>query len=391
MITVTTSQDNYRRLRLRFRTTVRANPLSSLLLNRRRSFAVALGLACSAVALSFSPGWFLSHRLENSGETRHYQFASAIGETLLCDRISWAAHREHNLLFAGGGQSYYRSDCYEQVALARHNPSICWRVRPLIDFSPVSYGYSAWACRRRSLKRESPNGGPHDQDLVATLERFGYDIDKLHLTGVIEPAINVENVYRDLESNPAVIERAKYQLSTNVNSLQAGDTGYLAELVAIATTNSAWCNRVPAEQSIDSGFFREWCFRVVAYNAKDPQICQRMQPASMDPKVIYNIAHGMRREIAEQLSPRSGCEWEARNAATGRSAGRRGADVPGNMRQTLRLIGIVGATIPSARDWSESQRAQYYDRFLAEVGPDNHDAAHTAARQQLLKHLLSEP
>ena len=103
-------------------------------------------LGALALCLSYTPGWSAGQRAPTEHETVLYYFAENLGETVLCDRISWAAFQSYGALFGGGGSSRWRSDCYERVAQARHDPSICWNVRPLVDLDPLSTGYSALAC-----------------------------------------------------------------------------------------------------------------------------------------------------------------------------------------------------------------------------------------------------
>ena len=71
---------------------------------------------------------------------RAARVAQNVGDPRLCDHISWAAYARYSVIFGGGGASYDRSDCYERVAKARHDPSVCWRVRPLVDLDPLSRG-----------------------------------------------------------------------------------------------------------------------------------------------------------------------------------------------------------------------------------------------------------
>jgi hypothetical protein len=354
--------------------------------------AAAIATVIGAV-LSFSPGSFRPHRLEIPHETLLYYFAQEIGEPALCDRISWAAYRSYSIMFAGGGASYFRSDCYEEVAEARHDPSVCWKVRPLVDFDPISPGYSALACRRRTLRQEI-GGIALDHDvMIHTFDRLGYDIDQLYMEGVIEPAVKIEDVYRGLEKNPLAINRAQQQLAAAGHStLVDDDASYLADLAAIATSDPKWCEHIPARQALnqEQAQFRDWCYLTVAKNTQDVRICERMTPAAAEPKVIDAESHGMRPQIAEQLSLHAQCRSIERDIAF-RTRVRYGPELPADPRQIQRIIADLGVAIPLARDWPPAEKAAYYQRFLFSLDPRFQDQVHNAARARLLHKLLALP
>jgi hypothetical protein len=276
--------------------------------------------------------------------------------------------------------------------MARGEPSVCWKVRPLVDVDPLSAGYSALACRRRVLAHEHPSGALENKVLLRTFARLGYEVDQLHLEGVIEPAIRIVDVYRGLERNPAAVDRAMQHVRAPAPSLTGDDASYLAHLSAIAKGDANWCAYIPADLEVnqEQAPFRDWCYYTLAANARDVRICERMRPAAADPKVINAKAHGVRPEIAEQLSLSSQCGVLARGTVPG-SPLRYGAELPADPKQMLRLIAEVGVSIPSARDWPEQEIAAYYRRFLFELRPQNRDAVHDAARARLLRGLLSLP
>jgi hypothetical protein len=352
---------------------------------------VAVVATAIGAALSFSPGSLRSHRLQAAHETLLYYFAQEIGESALCDQISWAVYQRYNMFFAAGGASYFRSDCYERVAEARHDASVCWKVRPLIDFDPISPGYSALACRRRTLQRDSSGIGLDSVTLVRTFERLGYDVDHLYLEGVIEPAVKTEDVYRSLEQSPTAIGRAQHQLTAAPGPALVGDdASYLADLAAIGTADPKWCRYIPAGQALDrqQAPFRDWCYFAVAKNTQDVRICERMTPAAAEPKVIDAESHGMRPDIAEQLSLHAQCRAIERNVALGTQL-RYGPELPVDSRQTQRLIATLGVPLPLASNWPTSEIAAYYQRFLFSLDPSYHDEVHNAARARLLRKLLA--
>jgi len=362
-----------------------------------KPFKWILGLAAVAtvigVALSFSPGSLRPHRLQTAHEMLLYYFAQEIGEPALCDHISWAVYQRYNIFFAAGGASYFRSDCYERIAEARHDASVCWKVRPLIDFDPISPGYSALACRRRTLQRYSTGIGLDNGVLIRTFERLGYDVDHLYLEGVIEPAIKIDDVYRGLEQNPVAIGRAQQQLTAALSpELLGDDASYLADLAAIGTADPKWCGYIPVRQALSrqEAPFRDWCYLTVAKNTQDIRICERMTPAAAEPKVIAAESHGMRPEIAEQLSLHAQCRGIERDIAFGTHL-RYGPELPADSRQTQRLIAALGVTMPLASNWPASEIAGYYQRFVFSLGPSYHDDVHNSVRARLLRKLLALP
>jgi hypothetical protein len=356
-------------------------------------FGVAAVATVIGVALSFSPGSFRSHRLQTAHETLLYYFAQEIGEPSFCDQISWAVYQRYSILFAAGGASYFRSDCYERIAEARHNASVCWKVRPLTDFDPISPGYSALACRRRTLQRYSTGISLDSGLLIRTFERLGYDIDRLYLEGVIEPAIKIEDVYRGLEQNPAAVGRAQQLLTAAPDPALVGDdTSYLADLAAIGTADPTWCGYIPVGETLgrQQAPFRDWCYLTVAKNTQDVQICERMTPAAAEPKVLAAESHGMRPDIAEQLSLHAQCRAIERDIVFGTHL-RYGPELPADSHQTQRLIATLGVAMPLASNWPASEIAAYYQRFLFSLDPSYHDEVHNAARARLLRKLLALP
>jgi hypothetical protein len=346
-----------------------------------------------AATLSFSPGSLRFHRLQTPHETLLYYFAQEIGEPSLCDQISWAVYQRYNIFFAAGGASYFRSDCYEQVAEARQDASLCWKVRPLVDFEPISPGYSALACRRRTLQHHISGIALNNDVMICTFQRLGYDIDHLYLEGIIEPAIKIEDVYRGLEKNPAAVARAQQQLKAAQNTgLVDDDASYLADLSAIATADPKWCEYIPAGQDLSQqkALFRDWCYYTVAKNTRDVRICERMTPAAAEPKVIAAESHGVRPDIADQLSLHAQCRSIERDVAFGTHI-RYGPELPADPQQTQRLIATLGIAMPLASNWSASEKAAYYQRFLFSLDPRYRDEVHNAARARLLRKLLALP
>jgi hypothetical protein len=378
-----------------------------MLLKRQHWIAVVAGsLGVTGFILTSSPGTFLSATRETNEEDIFFYFAQQLGEPALCNRIRWSVFERYNVTFGGGGASYMRSDCYERVAQTRHDASICWKVRPLVEFSWVSPGYSTAGCRRRTLARENVFTALDDALLVRTFERMGYDIARMPTRGVFPPPIRLPDVYRGLEHDSAAVARAG-QLLRPPGPARAGvpeapeDRNYLAHLVAVARADPGWCDEIDRTSTESSGIhpFHEWCLYTLAQNAGSSQICARMRPAAEDRKTIEAKAHGVRPAIAEQLSLRADCESIERNRALAPTNIHYSPELPPGAVQIRRVLDVLGVAIPPAHDWPIDQRATYLNHFLFAlshesyaVGEDASDeAARVATREELVRRMLALP
>jgi hypothetical protein len=382
-------------------------------LRRRRSLLLA-GLAFAAailVVIGATPGTFMVRRPASEYERVLYYFAQNVGEPNLCDHISWAAYARYSVMFGGGGASYDRSDCYERVAEARYDPSVCWRVRPLLDLNPLSSGYSALSCRRRTRARYQAGIALNDALLIRTFERMGYDIDQMNIHGLIPPAIRLRDVYISLPHDPAAIAQATRLLTSPDNALTADDRRYLSQLSAVATENPQWCESIPQAGAINdpSAPARDSCYLEVAYNSGDVRLCDRMTPAALEPKVQEAKAQGVRGEIAEQLGLHGDCLRISKRVGPVHPYG---PAIPGDDAQTLRLLAALHVAVPRAHDWTENQKAIYFRNFLFALWPKRapspgerthraaapeaaeeatKDAARDQAREQLVVRLTELP
>jgi hypothetical protein len=316
---------------------------------------------------SYAPGWWMTHRPANEQETVLYYFAQNLGEPALCGRISWSAYQSYSVLFGGGGASYFRSDCYERVAQARHDASFCWRVRPLVDLDPLSSGYSALSCRVRTRARHSTGIGLSDVQLVRVFERMGYDIDAMPVDGLMPPAIRLRDVYYGLERNPAAVTRARQLLTSPDPPLTSADRSFLAQLAAVVTKDPHWCEQVPPSVPVGlSAPSRDRCYLEVAYNTHDVRLCQKMTPAAQEPAVRDAVAHGVRANIAEQLGLHGECIRIATHVGPWPHYG---PAAPDPDEQTRRLLAALQVPLPRARDWSINEQSIYFGNFLFALWP----------------------
>jgi hypothetical protein len=356
-------------------------------LRRRRSLLLA-GLAfvgAILVMIGATPGTFMVRRAATEYETVLYYFAQNVGEPSLCDHISWAAYARYSVLFGSGGASYDRSDCYERVAEARYDPSVCLRVRPLVDLDPLSSGYSALSCRGRTRARYHTGIALDDALLIRTFERMGYDIDQMSIYGVMPPAIRLRDVYIGLHHDPAAIAQAKRLLTSPDNALTADDRRYLSQFSAVATEDPHWCASIPQSAAINdpSAPSRDLCYLQIAYNSGDVRLCDRMTPAPLEPKVQEAKAHGVREEIAEQLGLHGDCLRISKRVGPVRAYG---PAIPADDPQILRLLAALHVGVPRAHDWTENQKAIYFRNFLFALWPkrplDRGEGAHQAAARE---------
>jgi hypothetical protein len=365
---------------------------------RRRLLLAAAIAALVCLALSHSPGRFVPSRLATQREDVLYNFAEQTGEPALCDQISWRVYRHYSLMFAGGGGSYMRSDCYERTAEARQQPSLCWKVRPLVDFEWPSPGYSALACRRRTLRHEHSGTALAPEVLVRTFERMGYDIDHMPSDAVFPPAVRPRDVYWSLAKKPEAVSRAEQLLrdpgtGATAAAYQSTDRPFLANFTAIATSDSKWCDYIQPDLYLRSDYpaFRDTCLYELAINTSDPRICARMTPPAQDPKAIQAKQHGVRPDIAEQLTLRADCDRLTRAKAGVPRPLHYSAELPPDLEQTMRLILLLNGSMPSAQGWSLPDKARYFQNFLFGLWPHEHDAIHDAVRAELVRRLLALP
>jgi hypothetical protein len=364
-------------------------PAHSHWASKHRLLATGSVLVVAVLALLTWAPYFGLHRLPSQSESAFSYFAESLGEAALCEKISWEAFQRYSVLFGGGGASFARSDCYESVAVRNHDPAVCWQVRPLVDFNPVSPGYSALACRQRVRQGDRGYVTLAPEVVIRAFTTLGYDVDELHGEGVIEPAIRPSDVYRGLEREPQVVDRVEQALARPDAVLPAEAKDYLAHLAAVDTGDAHWCERIPVNQAVATEDipFRDWCYFTVAFNTLDVRVCKRMTAAAAEAKVIKAKAAGVRPEIAEQFSMHAQCDRVDQRVGPRMHYG---PEVPQDPAQTERLIAALGYPMPRARDWPPYQIAAYYARFLdALQARSPPDPRRDAARAKLIGRLTA--
>lgn len=350
--------------------------------------------ACTLVAavVGYVPAAPWSRRAPSARETTLYFFAQELGEPALCRRISWDAYRSYGSLFGGGGASRWRSDCYERVAEARHDDEFCWEARPFVDLNPVSPGYSALACSRRTQGGYRSGITLPDPALVQAFKELGYELDDMHLEGVMQPPARPSDTYLSLVKDAAVMTRVPALLEHGDPALQGNDRSYLADLAALAGGDAKWCAAIPlAEISVhQQATFRDWCYFTVAYNNGNTRICAAMTPANKEPKVIAAEAAGVQPGIAEQMSLHTQCQ------AVGAYGAKRtylfGPELPTASGQLERLLAVLGAAPQRAGDWPVHKQAAYLREVVTVLAARTPpDSARDTARAELVQKLLALP
>ena len=345
--------------------------------------------ALAAVALDYlaTPPW--SQRAPTSGETTLYYFAQELGEPKLCGRIAWDAYESKGGWFKGGS-SRWRSSCYEQLAISQHAEPLCWEARPYLDLDPSSVGYSAVGCTRRIHGGTPAHLKLSDAEVVQAFRGLGYDLDDMHLEGVIQPPVRPADTYEALLQDPAAVSRARSLLESG--SSQPEDRNYLADLVALADGDAAHCSAIPLTQlSVhQQAPLRDWCYFTVAYNKGDARICAAMTPAAKEPKVIAAEASGVQPGIAEGMSLHAQC---MRSGAYGTQRQYRYApELPTDPDQLLRLLKTLDAAPQRAASWPVEKQAAYLRDVLAALALRTPpDAARDSARSDLVQRLLKQP
>jgi hypothetical protein len=348
-------------------------------------------LGVIVAGLSLTPGSFGVRRSASEAETVFYYFAQNLGAESLCDRISWNAYTRYSVLFGGGGASYFRSDCHERVAEARHDAYHCWSVRPLLDFDPESSGYSALSCRRRTQANYHSGIAIPDPLLIQTFKRMGYDIDAMPVEGISDPPIRLFDVYGGVVQDVAAVKQIQQLLTSTGEALTVDDRRYLAQLAAIATGDAHWCESIPiALAATDTAApSRDRCYLEVANNTDDVRLCERMTPAALEPEVQAAQRNGVRGAIAEQMGQQGECLRIAQRVG---SAAHYGPTLPTNAEQTRRMLAALHVAVPLASDWSVERQADYFIGFLGALWPTTEpDAVREKIRMQLVARLLALP
>lgn len=353
------------------------------------AFWILAVCALGVLAAGYVPAAPWSRRAATAQETALYYFAQQLGEPALCGRISWDASRSQGGWFKGG-ISRLRSECYERVAEARHDETLCWQARPFFDLDPSSAGYSAFACSRRTQAGYHASFVLPDAALVQAFRTLGYDLDDMHLEGVVQPPVRPADTYMSLVNDPAAVTRAKELLGRG--GPEPADRAYLADLAALGSGDAGLCASIPVSvlSVHQQAPLRDWCYFTVAYNRGDARLCAAMTPAAKEPKVMAAEASGVQPGIAEGMSLHAQC---IKNGGYGAQRQYRfGPELPTSTDQVERILTALGATPQRAADWPVAKQAAYLRdvvTVLAVRTPP--DAARDAARALLLQRLQAMP
>ncbi|HYA59374.1 MAG TPA: hypothetical protein VED85_03355 [Burkholderiaceae bacterium] len=85
-------------------------------------------------------------------------------------------------------------------------------MRPLLDFDPLSAGYSALSCWRRTRHGYHSGIALPAEQLARTFEQLRYDLEQMRLPGVVSPATRLRDLYLGLEHDAPALARAQQLL-----------------------------------------------------------------------------------------------------------------------------------------------------------------------------------
>ena len=292
--------------------------------------------------------------------------AQELNEPSLCEEIPWAAESPGGFFSA---PSYERSNCYAFIAGRTKNPMLCWKVKRLGAFRPLSQQVSMWSCLAGARRGLNAGIGVNPEDLVAFFTRLGYDADTLYQEGITPPLVDVKDFYRQLTSRPDIVARVEKAIGTS-GSLAHGDANaaYLADLAALVTETPGWCARIPEDLPLAAprARFRDWCVFTLASNTRNPELC-RLIPVSAD-------------SINPMLLLKTQCNFQTRAP---NPMGRYGPEAPDTDDRARALITMLHYEIPRAKDLPRGAVYGAFERFLHELNRGN-DARHAAARTRFI-------
>lgn len=171
--------------------TNKIDAMSPLFRGRVRRWHVAallLGLG-AVVALSGLNSWSDRRKGMRPASEQDELFryvAQQIAEPALCAKIPWSAELGGGFFIA---PSYERSTCYMFIAGRTKSPWLCWNVKRLGAFSPLSSQTSMWSCLRHAWDGLNSGIAVSPASLAGFFAKLGYDADTLHLEGITPPVV----------------------------------------------------------------------------------------------------------------------------------------------------------------------------------------------------------
>jgi len=295
--------------------------------------------------------------------------AQQLNEPVLCDRIPWSVESPGGFFTE---PSYERSECYDFIAGRTRNPWLCRKVRRLGAFSVLSNQTSMWTCLDHAVHGRNGGIAVAPADLVRFFAQMGYEPDSLHLEGITPPVVSVQDIYRQLPTQPDIATRIEHVSGAfdKAGNLSRGDianSAYLADIAALVTKDSRWCFRIPEDLPLarERSTFRDWCLFTLATNTKNAELCHGIpvRADGTDPRM--------------SLRERCGFQINSRYPTNLRYA----PEVPDDDGRTRALITSLGYEIPRAKDLPPERIGAAYDQFLDELSRGT-DPPHMTARRR---------
>jgi len=261
-------------------------------------------------------------RLPNEHEELYRYVAQEADEPALCDKISWTA-------IGPGGfftePSFYRSECYDTIAGRTRNAVLCLKVRRLGAISLISEQTSMWSCMKHAREGFFSGIAVSSSPLSRFFSEMGYNPDTLSI-------VSIPRYYGMMAKDKNYIERAQAKLAQP--GLSQEHVAYLADMIALASEDAQWCERIPPSFSVSKVPMplRSWCYYTLASNSRNEALCDKIPIRSgEDTRVSWH----------------RNCLFQARSRP---SNIRYGGEVPGDVEECRSIMSLLGYPIP--RGWN---------------------------------------
>jgi len=213
-------------------------------MKRGNNIGIGIGILIILAALPFSalPGIFdeIWSRRPNEHEEFYRYVAQEIDAPDLCDKISWAATLPETIESVA---SFYRSACYETLAINTKDATLCSKVRRLGAITSRKQQLSPESCAEHAHENFSTGIAIPDRNLIRFFSKMGYDPDALDKEGVTPAIVSIPDNYRKMVNDKTSIEHAKTKLSQP--GIGDEQVAYLADMIALASGDAEWCAHIP--------------------------------------------------------------------------------------------------------------------------------------------------
>jgi hypothetical protein len=234
-------------------------------------------------------------RQPSKEENFFYAAAFDFDAPQLCGKIGKEAGETAGFARLGYQIEYFRSECYQEIALKTKDRSLCDRVISISTLFLDGSGISPKACLKEITENKKPTNPivPPPLELPQILDRLGYTQQVLaHKLHGVDPVLGLYNrIKRDpsfiakLKSGPDYSEKRDRRRLRPQNELEV-----LYEDAALESSDPSLCEKISpnAYCALSSknprGFQviapRSDCFYGLALNSQNPSWCKRVYPIS---------------------------------------------------------------------------------------------------------------